>query len=285
MKGPVTRLTIIKLLLFIFTLFLSFPAFDNDPKINLFNKYFDEFYDLSNKIPKNPDAVESRSKENIQSPSAPFIVDPSNFSFIVVADTHYRKHSLGLQNVYDQNPGINFIMIAGDIADVGASSQYDVYEIDTMSIPVPVYPLLGNHDIFEGWNQYKERYGKNYYHFEIGNTLILALDDASGCLGKTQTDWLINMLSSTPCTNRIIISHFVLYKPPYAYDSEITDIVQKYNVQLSIFGHEHRFRSFKIGNNPEEYIVLNRFSRMENSGIQVTVKDGVMTWKVISLSL
>ena len=229
-------------------------------------------------IPVNMEEINERSNAAGGGPKTPFIVDLSNFSFIVVADTHYNFNSIKLEKIKSKALDANFIMIAGDLTNSGNPYQYDALEADMQRITVPVLPVIGNHDrLHSGWGEYNKRFGKNYYSIEIGKTLIIALDTASGALGEKQKNWLINLLDNNSSENRILITHFQEYKLPLYPQKEVMDIVEKYKIQLCIFGHEHIFHMFKQGES--DYIILNKQGH-HNDSIIVSIKNNKLNWDI-----
>jgi predicted phosphodiesterase len=238
---------------------------------------------MDNFIWPNSTAVENRSTENItlvQIP--PSFIDPYNFSFRVIADTHFLSTTVDkFQGWYNVPLDFNFAVVAGDITNVAASTQYDSFQENAAMVSVPIYAVLGNHDIGSGWNLYKARFGKNYFSFEIGNTLIVFLDDASGTLGQTQTAWANELLSSTVAANKIIITHFRLYKLPCSNNTEILDIANAYGVQLVISGHEHAYYDLPgLGGGAAHFVVLEKYLQGANDEIFVTIQDGILSWQV-----
>jgi Icc protein len=148
--------------------------------------------------------------------------------------------SRALQVAQSQHPSVDFIINGGDSimdaleADKARTQvQWDLFHsIMKKENSLPVYPVIGNHDIW-GWfikNQRPETdtlYGKQwavetlqlpgrYYSFEKGNWHFIMLDSvqlnpAGGYIGKLdqpQLDWLTEELKKVPADKYIcIVSH------------------------------------------------------------------------------
>jgi hypothetical protein len=76
-----------------------------------------------------------------------------DFSFVVVTDLHYRDKRCGAwaQRVAAQiramRPRPAFVVLAGDLSDDGTSAQLGPIREIFRPLPMPVHPLLGNHDV------------------------------------------------------------------------------------------------------------------------------------------
>lgn len=125
---------------------------------------------------------------------------PETYSFVVISDIHLKKNDKRMleQLQYAFIKGDAFLVCVGDLTASG--SKEDVQEflkiIDT--IPVPCYPIIGNHDIYRhNWPVWQELIGETVYRIDTGSTTLLMLDSANGLLGKNQLDWFEQQLTST----------------------------------------------------------------------------------------
>ena len=178
--------------------------------------------------------------------AAKTIAAKRSFRFAFMSDIHIKPGIVpetgmakALQHIQNLKPKIDFIINGGDsIMDALAATkestqvQWDLFhKIMQKENHLPVYPCIGNHDIY-GWFQENPDtkhplYGKKwalkalkiaerYYHFQKGKWDFIVLDstqlnEAGGYIGKIdeqQFGWLKNKLREIPKDHFIcIVSH------------------------------------------------------------------------------
>lgn len=228
--------------------------------------------------------------------------------FAHFTDTHvYGKRrapqglATAIQHVHALDDRPDFILNGGDaiydaleVSREEAESQWSIWKTTWKEHgSLPLRHCLGNHDVW-GWNKAKSRttesvagWGKQlsldylglerpYYEFDAGNWKLIVLDSMTfdeqtayrAELDKTQFDWLVEQLKSTPATTHIaIVSHIPiltvgtigfteeLRKHPEAnkllshVDAyEILNLLQSHaNVKLCLSGHTHLTESVSFG--------------------------------------
>jgi len=125
----------------------------------------------------------------------------NEYSFIVITDIHTEggdAHGLeNIKTVIESNPEIKFAVFCGDNTQTGA--EQDIRKIIEIarSLGIPVYPVIGNHDIYFGnWSVWKGLIGSTSYRVNGDSATLFILDSANGFFGKGQLDWLENELKS-----------------------------------------------------------------------------------------
>lgn len=149
---------------------------------------------------KSTDLDERLKERNNLSRLSPLTLE-DEYSFIVITDIHTEDgDAYGLEKiktVIEGNPKIKFAVFCGDNTQNGA--EQDIKKIIEIigSLPIPVYLVIGNHDIFFGnWAVWKNLIGSTSYRVKGGSADLFILDSANGFLGKEQLDWLENELKS-----------------------------------------------------------------------------------------
>lgn len=229
-----------------------------------------------------------------------------SFSFAVQADPHMDEQSdeaiyeQTLQNIVKAKP--SFLIDLGDTfmidklpnkSEANIIARYELMKkyFDEITGVVPLYLVAGNHDGETGWDSlntktYRETYfpeqtgEKNYYSFEKNNALFVALDPYSytvkkpnsdgwgWTLGKTQYDWLKNILENSQAKYKFVFIHQLvggddqgrggvefadLYEwgghntdGTYGFDANrhgwgkpIHDLLVENNVDIVFKGHDH----------------------------------------------
>ncbi len=167
--------------------------------------------------------------------------------------------------------GNDAVFLTGDIADMGILSDYDraIADIETHLSEVPLRVLPGNHDTLvcslPHFKKMLNQKGEpDYYRMDGGNVHILVIrvlwDEHE--FNKKQEKWLISQLEDIPQEDTVIVlSHCYLYGSGYydelagfnwgdipAVTEWICPILEKYNVDLAVNGHNHFFEYLENGN-------------------------------------
>ncbi len=196
---------------------------------------------------------------------------------VVIADTHIKTPD-GLpvanatkigQEIEKMPWPIEAVFVLGDVCYLlpyttfqefmdDPNDRFDIAQEIFENYPVPVYPLIGNHDIDNGpiplvelgEQLFKHHFGVDpYYAVDVGRWRFLAMsnfkgpthivgdpgyDYDSGSLGTEQLEWMEEQLQGGRPT--VLMSHF----PPYI----IKDLPQfmrahRDQVRLMLAGHSH----------------------------------------------
>ena len=234
-----------------------------------------------------------RKKNSLPGFTAPPLANGDNFKFIVISDTHYYKKQPGYLKKLEALRlalGFEFVVITGDIVQNGKESAYNLVKNDIGNLLVPVYPVIGNHDIYNnGFNIYKKVFGRSIYDFSLSDTYFIFLDTANGTLGPLQKNWLESSLKSSRQDNIFVFSH---YSPtdkefqsatamPYPEESYyLYDLFDRYNVDYFFCGHLHHYERLNIRG--VEYININAAHADNNSALLVSVNKTSITVRALS---
>ena len=137
----------------------------------------------------------------------------SGLSFAVVGDSQGRNEvwDKAVDAINGARP--QFLLHCGDMVASGTSRQYDDFLARARKLRMPLYTVLGNHDVKgDGRATYARLIRKDaYYSFVQKGYRFIALDSSSGSIDAAQTDWLRRELStsepsSSSCTSLFMIS-------------------------------------------------------------------------------
>jgi predicted phosphodiesterase len=146
------------------------------------------------------------------------------YSFLVLSDTHIENENAdGLERLAAAvtASGAAFVVFLGDNTQYGRRQDLQVFVNIALSVGVPCYPVLGNHDIyFDNYPVWKELIGSSSYRAASGGTLLLVFDSANGMAGGMQLDWIESELKNTRARHIFVFTHTNLFV------ESITDIVQ-----------------------------------------------------------
>jgi Calcineurin-like phosphoesterase len=122
-----------------------------------------------------------------------------------------------------------FVSIGGDIVYHGDdANDWKTWDAETAAWRenhIPVYPVLGNHDLSGGklaLEQYFQRFpelkNSRYYSVRAGNALLLVLDSSLSEVSGPQGEWLVKKLDSLPSDVEFVL--VLLHHPPYTSSSD-----------------------------------------------------------------
>ncbi len=192
--------------------------------------------------------------------------------FIHISDTHLigdEYHSLygidprfrlkkALQSINKWHKDAEFIVITGDLSNDGSKSSYSRLEEILKNSTLPVFPILGNHDIRDNFRQFFPQYTSDnfiQYSEKIGDKVFLFLDSVVennqyGELCKERMAWLENQLKTHKKESIYIFMHHHpiscgLYEMDNVGNFKTQDIfwnlLKNYNnIKHISFGHIHR---------------------------------------------
>lgn len=229
-------------------------------------------------------------RESLKDFKAPDVSD-DDFSFIVITDTHYYQNQSGYLKQIEENRekwDIDFVIITGDVVQNGLKESYDLYLEDLKNITIPVYTVIGNHDIYNnGYDIYKKVIGRTVYDFMIGKNQFIFLDTANGTLGNVQKKYLEDTLERSDAVNKIVFSHYSLTDKELQSPTALTypeecyylfDLFEKYVVDYFISGHLHFYDKKEIKG--VKYIIVENRNGNSNYYLKVTIKNNVINHTV-----
>ncbi len=195
-------------------------------------------------------------------PESEFTTAPAGetpFSFICLADTHYKEESgTLLEAAFDHDPGIDFYMIAGDVVSTGLyRNEWDtlLHYYRGVSQRKPMVFALGNHDDQDGLgaalplalfafpeNGPEGVEAERTFSFRYGNALFLVMD--VGTSHQVQAQWMEEQLANTDATWKFALFHFPLYSVEEDYAAIRHDwgaVFDKHHLDMVFHGHVHYY--------------------------------------------
>ena len=217
------------------------------------------------------DAIKSRFEKSMSHSgggSVACINAAESYQFYVCSDPHVGQTAANLQTFVNRMRGdssAEFGVVLGDCIELRGVMPTYVEAIESSSdSDAPIFSLIGNHDLFfSGWDDFYKLLGPSVYWFEVayvsGKDLFIALDSASGTLGRRQMEWLKGFLASHRSDYRhcVVFTHTNLF---YTDNSQtgsgnmameetcvLTDLLSRHNVTLCLQGHDHHREDLTFG--------------------------------------
>ena len=186
-----------------------------------------------------------------------------------------------------------FALHLGDVIDAQENFPCadSIIHFPGQTLKDTIFVTLGNHDIyFKQWPIFRQYCKTSAYWFDTYNgskklDLFICVDSAEGAIGTTQTNWLENLLaekSKEGYRHIILFTHTHLWKLDGSQGHtsnmaleetyDLTDMLDKYNVEYVWSGHQHARQSviFKGVN----YLVLDATKDEEKGQHYMTVNMG-----------
>ncbi len=167
--------------------------------------------------------------------------------FAFISDTHnFYDNFRDAINYLNKDTSIRFIIIGGDITNLGLSREYEWFSKIVSKSNKPYVTLIGNHDyLSNGKEIYLRMFGLSNFSFMINQYKLICFDDVVWENNNQIPDfnWLKTQLSDT-CYKRILITHI----PPWSDQiidsnnkSRFDEVLNSYKPILMLMGHTHRF--------------------------------------------
>lgn len=209
--------------------------------------------------------------------------DENEFSFIYFGDPQNdikSQWSRVIRKAYQHNPNCSFMLYAGDIINnAGSDIEWDEWFKAGSFIygSVPQFLTPGNHD-YDGltldphWNaQFTQPHNGpkglegTCFFVDYKNLRLISFDSAAdgelenedGYEVTSQKAWLDSVLRTNTKEWVIVTTHLPFYSPKESRDNELIrrnfqPILEKYNVDMVLTGHDHSYGRGSASDNPKE---------------------------------
>ncbi|MBC7419012.1 MAG: PQQ-binding-like beta-propeller repeat protein [Pedobacter sp.] len=183
-----------------------------------------------------------------------------NFKYAFVTDTHVGSPT-GEEDlrrtVVDINElkGIDFIILTGDITEMGTNSELSLARAILSGLKQPYYIIPGNHDT--GWSEsggmnFIKEFGNDKFTFDHNGYRFIACASgpyvrmSDGHIPRDASVWLDSLLKATPKNMPIVFANH--YPLDNSLDNwyETTNRLKNYNIQYVICGHGHRNHAYNF---------------------------------------
>jgi Icc-related predicted phosphoesterase len=190
-----------------------------------------------------------------------------------------------VQAIADAHPA--FISIGGDITYNGNNAKdWKIWDTETSvwrQNNIPVYPVLGNHDLHGDesvalanyFQRFPDLKNSRYYSLRAANTLILILDSSLDETSGLQGQWLARKLDTIPADVEFVF--VVLHHPPYTSSSD----AKKFGGGHSARSPEHALAEILEQRQPHtqaRFLVIashvHNYERHEHGGVTYFVTGG-----------
>ncbi|CRK81425.1 metallophosphoesterase family protein [Neobacillus massiliamazoniensis] len=208
----------------------------------------------------------------------------NKLNFVHITDTHILQEYKGsflekmvrpnsnpsdnliktLENVKSLPHKPDFILISGDLVHEGKASDYEYFKqiIEDHVIDIPVYTVLGNHDVtaayWEGFAGKANCTDQLFYETDINGYRLIVLDSSYdhsgvGMVDSEQLNWLANVLKTPAEKGSLVVVHHPLEAGEVndghalTNSKELLSIINDSDVIAVLSGHTHQNKISNIG--------------------------------------
>jgi len=202
----------------------------------------------------------------------------------------------------NHDKSIEFAVNCGDITNSSSQWEYKKYLNMTAHLKVPLYNVIGNHDVLHsGRERFKKLFGNTYYSWDHKGSHFIVLDNnrRSG-LGKTQTSWLLKDLSLNENRPKFVFMHKPLFNIAGSFPEEVMKpksearslmtLFKKHSVKAVFCGHVHGWARqvnggvlYILSAGAGAPIYLPAFSGGFHNYVKITVEGGKIMDEVIRI--
>lgn len=193
--------------------------------------------------------------------------------FVLTGDTQKsRDETVKLYQKVNQVPGIDFVVVAGDISEFGVLKEMEWIDRELEKLNMPYLAVIGNHDLTSrGKDVFLRMFGPLNYSFVYGGIKFICHDSNSreyGFNGKVpDVDWLKTQLQSEAGVEHYVtISHV----PPISEDFDpklVTDYTAAFAATpgflASLHAHTHNYELFYPDKSGIPYVITSAVGNNE----------------------
>ena len=147
-------------------------------------------------------------------------------------------------------PDARFVVGMGDITDRAEIAEYDLFEQQLGTLDIPFYTTIGNHELWEPFERYTDRYGRADFQFAFKGAAFTFADSGDAGLDPLVEDWLVSALDATQGKTSVFLTHIPPLDPVGArYGAfrssrdghRLVSRLVGAGVDLALYGHVHTY--------------------------------------------
>lgn len=183
------------------------------------------------------------------------------FRFAFLSDTHIGSPNGTAEedlrrtvNDINQMTGIAFVVLTGDITELGTNRELELAKQILDGLKVPYYIIPGNHDT--GWSEsgglaFSKIFGDDKFHFVYNGVHFLGCASgpyvrmSDGHIPRYHINWLVRELKKIKNEPVVFLNHYPL-DPGLDNWYEALDLLKQRRTVLALCGHGHANRQISF---------------------------------------
>lgn len=200
----------------------------------------------------------------------PDAAQPTTFRFAAMADIQDAMERVDeLFAHISSRDDLSFVMFMGDLTEEAQTEEYELFERQIESLDIPFYGTIGNHELWDDPDRWRERFGRYNVHFRFKDVAFSFVDSGNGSIDPVVYDWLDSWLADNRDRVHIFGTHYPIIDPigvrsgsfrsrPEA--ARLLTMLAAGNVDLTLYGHIHSYYAY------------------DNAGIPAYISGGGGAW-------
>lgn len=212
-----------------------------------------EMLEFSPNDHRAPESQRDLTAKNLARLAAAPLPADDTLRFVFTGDSQrFYDDAEALVKSVNQQPGIQFMVVSGDISDFGLGREMRWVDDQLRQLKVPYLTVIGNHDhVANGRDAYQEIFGPLNYSFTYGDTKFI-LADTNGreynFNGRIpDMDWVTPQLRATDTRRHVVLSHVPPQDvdfDPAVRDAYVKALREDSRLVFEMNGHRH---SYSVG--------------------------------------
>jgi 3',5'-cyclic-AMP phosphodiesterase len=158
-------------------------------------------------------------------------------------------------------PDIRFVVSTGDITDRGREPEYEMFEEKLLTLNVPFYSTIGNHELWGDIDRWYVRFGRATVYFDFRRVAFAVVDSAGAGIDPITNDELDAWLAAHPEGLSFFFTHYPPLDPlgvrqgSFASRREAQQLLARLaagGIDTTFYGHLHTHASFENAGMPAE---------------------------------
>ena len=175
--------------------------------------------------------------------------------FAVLSDVQQGMDQVqDLFELINADASVRFVVSTGDLADEGQRAELERFQHHLLTLRVPFFSTIGNHDTGLGDTQlWHELFGRHSFHFRFKGVAFSLVDSASASIDPKVYRWLDSWLEAGRGGQHVFVTHFPPLDPIGALNrafssrkeaAKLLGRLAEGGVDLCLYGHLHSFHAF-----------------------------------------
>jgi 3',5'-cyclic-AMP phosphodiesterase len=199
------------------------------------------------------------NQKNIDRIVAQNIPQDATITFALMSDTQgFYEDTDAIVNHLNKRDDVQFVLHNGDITDFGLLKEFRLINEMLGRLKAPLVTVIGNHDaVSNGKQLYKEMYGPYDFSFAAGHSKFIFINTNNWEFGGINLDWLEEQLADRANYDQVfVLSHIPPTSSAFgeANAQRYRQLMNKYNVSMSIHGHNHSFETYQLEEGGTQYM-------------------------------
>jgi len=151
-------------------------------------------------------------------------------------------------------PDARFVIAMGDLTERGTIEEYELFERQLVTLEIPFYTTLGNHELWGPADRFYSRFGRASFHFDFKGAAFTFADTGDAGIDPLVEQWLDGWIAQSIDQPHVFLSHFPPIDPVGARyggfrssrdGHRLLARLAEGNVDLTLYGHLHTFIEFE----------------------------------------